>query len=344
MKVNYDYRKHPLGVHSAGRELVPPPAEDQTPLEFPKDAFPPTKERLKRSIGRILYPIQNRLSRISTEFKLCSIGADPNPTPRPTSISFGQKGTSIEILLSRLVRMTGTGASFASFGCGLSQELITVAKYLRPRSIIGYEFFNYRRAWDHVIKRIKREFGIPVTFIQADLRQPFQPEHLPVDILFSSAVLEHLRDMDDSFRIVRPLLRPDGWFAALWGPMWHSFSGDHIAAELGEDFGFEHVRLSPAEYWDFYRQHPRNRDSVARGETTWLEHGLSNFALYNSYIESIAKYFGEIRQLHWQLSPEAFRWRDRRRADWNAILAEHPYLNPLDLVLQCATLIARPNQ
>jgi hypothetical protein len=147
--------------------------------------------------------------------------------------------------------------------------------------------------------------------------------------------------MDESLAVVAPILKPGGWFAAMWGPMWYSFSGDHIAAELGEDAGFEHVRLSAERYWDFYRAHPRNRDHVARGETTWLELGLHNFARYDDYITAIRHRFGTIRQLHWQVSPEALRWRARRPADWDAMLAAHAYLTPLDLVLQQATVIAQ---
>lgn len=29
------------------------------------------------------------------------------------------------------------------------------------------------------------------------------------------------------------------WFAAIWGRMWYSYSGDHIAAELGFQKGYE---------------------------------------------------------------------------------------------------------
>ena len=335
------YREHPLQAVSRGRESLPLIPDDQTPPEFPWGCFPGGKERLKRSIGLRLYPLMNRLTRSSTESKLREIGVDLNREPKPTSLSYGKKGTSIEIFLSRLARVAGTGCSFASFGCGMGQEFLSVAKYLRPRSIIGYEFFNYRRAWGFVAERVLREYGIPVTFVQVDLRQRFVPKHDPVEILYSSAVLEHLRDMDESFAIVRPLMRPDGWFAAQWGPMWYSFSGDHIAAELGNDFGFEHVRLSADDYLKFYREHPRNRDTVARGEPTWLELGLSNFARYDEYIDSIQSHFGRIQRMHWQVSTEAFEWRSRRRGDWDEMLAKNSAIGPLDLVLQQADVIAR---
>lgn len=218
-------------------------------------------------------------------------------------------------------------------------EFFALARRLRPKAIIGYEFFNYARAWEFVRARLHRQ-GIQADFIQTDLRNALPPPSEPCDVLVSFAVLEHLRDMRETLSRLQPILTKDGLFAALWGPMWYSFSGDHIAAEIGFDSGYEHVIRAPGDYLEWYKQHPRNRDGVQRGEPTWLELGLHNFARYDEYIAAIRGIFGSIRYLQWQISTDAFRWRDRFPNKWRAMLLGNPHLQPLDLVLGGAACIA----
>jgi len=142
---------------------------------------------------------------------------------------------------------------------------------------------------------------------------------------------------------LRPLLRPGGAFAACWGPMWYSYSGDHIAAELGMKFGFEHVRLSANDYFEWYRKHPRNREAVLRGQATWLELGLHNYWRYRDYLSAITQLFGPPAWVQWQISSEAFEYQRRFGETWRKMLAMNPNLRPLDLVLGGAAVICGPD-
>jgi SAM-dependent methyltransferase len=53
------------------------------------------------------------------------------------------------------------------------------------------------------------------------------------DVVVSDAVLEHLTDIAACLRESHRVLRPAGWFYALWGPTWLSYNGPHLLKALG---------------------------------------------------------------------------------------------------------------
>ena len=335
------YTEHPLARLSAGRESMPPTTQDQTAADFPSRFVYTPRQKLKRALGYVLYPLKNKFDRPRVETRLRAIGAQIDGGTAVNSMSWGHRGFAIEIFLKRIARIVGTGTmeTVVCFGCGSGAEMYTVARFLRPKRIIGYDFFNYKRAWDFVTVEVKARHNIQVEFRQLDLRNLIPNGAPRGDILLSFAVLEHLRDMDTTFEHLKPLVQNNGWFASQWGPMWYSYGGDHIASELGFDAGFEHVALNSEEYFSFYKRHPRNAKSIQDSVPTWLELGLSNFALYREYMSAIQKYFGPTRYLHWQLSPDAFEWREKFPVKWSQLLQSNPHIQPLDLVLQGAAIL-----
>jgi SAM-dependent methyltransferase len=239
-----------------------------------------------------------------------------------------------------VAKRVGEIDTVACVGCGTGYEFLEIARFLSPRRIIGYEYFNYERAWDWVSRELSSR-NIAVDFYQCDLRKSLASETEESDLLISFEVLEHFRSMPETFANIQPLLNRKGWFAALWGPMWYSFSGDHIAAELGFDNGYEHVLLPHAEYLSFYKGHPRNVAEVEKGTPTWLELGLHNFARYEQYLEEITRCFGEINWLALSVSIEGWKWRAVFPDKWEVMLKNNPYLQPLDLLIQSACVLTK---
>jgi hypothetical protein len=162
-----------------------------------------------------------------------------------------------------------------------------------------------------------------------------------VDLLLSNAVLEHLHSLRTTFGNLQSLVKPGGAFAANWGPLWYTFSGDHIASELGFEHGYDHVRLDPAEYLEWYRAHPRNASTVSRGDPTWLDLGLASFAQYDEYLVEIERHFGAIRWLGWAVSKAGDAWHRSFPSEWRAMLKQRPHVSPLDLLLKSVAVIAR---
>jgi hypothetical protein len=297
--------------------------------------------RMRRRIGSIIYPIKNRIERFLSERRLRRLGVAREEYAAANVICYGQKGFGSDVFLTQIARILGKLESVVCFGCGLGAEVALVARILKPRKVIGYDYFSYSQAWAEVKRRVESELRVAVEFECLDLRHQVLGRRTKGDLVISFAVLEHLRDMDSCFEQIKGMIRNEGWFASQWGPMWYSFSGDHFSSESGFEMGYQHLLLSPAEYLEYYNTHPHNiADSRACG-ATWLELGLQNFARYDEYLAAIKKWFGPVTFLKWQLSAEAFRWANRYPNKFRHILEKHPHLKPLDLVLGGAAAVSR---
>lgn len=332
------YKEHPLlevSRHAQANDAAASASEQTIDGELDPSL------QLRRRIGALLYPWKNRLERPRIERQLGRLGVPAEKLSRPDIICAGHKGFGNDIFLQQIPRFVGQLDTVVCFGCGLGGEVALVSRMLRPRKVIGCDFFAHHRAWKQVKKRVESEQPVEVDFVRLDLRNPAAGIRKEADLVVSFAVLEHLRDMDACFAPIQEWLKDGGAFASQWGPMWYSYSGDHIAAELGFSEGYQHLLLSATDYLEFYRSHPRNREAARAGIPTWLDLGLHNFARYDEYMTAIDKWFGPAQFLKWQVSTEALRWAAAYPNRWQEILKAHPHITSLDLVLGGAALVAR---
>jgi SAM-dependent methyltransferase len=332
------YNEHPLFQISQNVEKSAPPTADATPSEGGQLFSASIGQTIKLKLGSILYPAKNAVERKWVNRRLVKLGVPQPQTQLPNVISWGNKGFGTEIFLKRIVKTLGKVETVTSFGCGTGGECLLIAKHLRPKHIIGCDYFNYKTAWDHVTKEAISKYGVKVSFYQMDLRNPLPANFPKADLLISISVLEHLRDFEQSLVLLKTLLRHKGHFASLWGPMWYSYSGDHIASELGLAKAYEHILLDTEGYIDFYKKHPRNVADVGNGIPTWLELGLHNFARYNEYIGLIEQIYGKSVYLQWCISPDSFQYQAQFPENWRSALSQNN-LTPLDLVLTQASII-----
>lgn len=332
--------RHPLLDLAASANNEPPPAGDATPAGFELHFVRSAKQRIKLRIGNIVYPLKNALERRFLEGKLVEAGVPGSICARPDLMTIGDRGFGNQLFLETIVRRIGEVDTVACFGCGIGSEVLDVARILKPRRIVGYEYFDYTRAWTFTTELLAR-MGVKAEFVQCDLRKPAPFTFEKSDMVISFAVLEHLHSIPGTFRNIRRLLKRDGWFASMWGPLWYSFGGDHIAPELGFEHGYDHVRLSPQEYVGWHSVHPRNVEVIKRGQPTWLDLGLFSYARYAEYIDEIERHFGPISWLAWAVSKEGLAWRTAYPTKWNEMLRDNSHIEPLDLLLKSAAVLAR---
>jgi SAM-dependent methyltransferase len=227
-------------------------------------------------------------------------------------------------------------------GCGNGVELLLGAHF-GAKECVGIEFLDYGTSWSRVREYARTRY--PQTSLAFHTVGSLDPSALPeavsssgFDLVFTSAVLEHVADLPTFLENVSRLLLPAGYLFSVWGPMWWSYGGDHIAPELGLDQGFVHLELSDEEYDDWYRRHPRNRGAVEAGIPTWKDHNLYSFLRYDEYMTFLEQYFTvEWQTRIWSAEGIEFGRIDPKRVD--RIVSQHS-IRGFDPYLKSAGVLA----
>src|SRR4051794_11804341 len=125
--------------------------------------------------------------------------------------------------------------------------------------------------------------GLPVSFAVADgTTLPFRDATF--DFVYSISVLEHVPDISRLFGELHRVLRPRGALYSLFGPMWFTHGGPHIAA-----LGYDHLLLP---YKQFLL---RVREVGDPWQIRWAEQHFYNRLTLEGYLEEFNRYFSIVR-------------------------------------------------
>jgi SAM-dependent methyltransferase len=195
------------------------------------------------------------------------------------------------------------GKGLLLLGVGFGPELQYWVK-LKPGFIAGTEVLNYASAWEVVKQHYK---PTPIGFFRttgSDLAC-FDAESF--DCVASTAVLEHVQDvpglMQESWRV----LRPGGVAAFSFGPLYHTFGGDHFSGN--DDFrnGFNHVLLDENEYHEYLESIPMREEGLADGRV-WIKQRFFSYLHADEYLNIFKQNF-EILFVRVHLSIKAMRFQ-----------------------------------
>ncbi|WP_299528183.1 class I SAM-dependent methyltransferase [uncultured Lutibacter sp.] len=90
-------------------------------------------------------------------------------------------------------------------GCGTGKNTLWLLE--KAKKIIGLDFSQ------EMLNKAKEKINNPkVTFIKADLSQPWKVDNEFVDLITSSLTLEHIKDLDVIFKQAYSKLKPNGIF------------------------------------------------------------------------------------------------------------------------------------
>lgn len=231
------------------------------------------------------------------------------------------------------------GRNLAFLGCGNGEELLLGAHY-GAASCTGVEHLVHQRAWTKVQEYAKAHYpGCVIRFETIRQMDDLRNHPQTYDGIYTGAVLEHVGDLETFARWCATLLRPGGWLFSVWGPMWWVYSGDHIAAELGFDHGFDHLLLSEPEYLTWYRNHPRNRSIIAAGKPTWLDLGIHcSQRHYYEYFQTLSRHL-RVRWRHVIWSDEAMQYAATYPGQVERLTAVHS-LRSFEPYLKSAAVVA----
>ena len=148
------------------------------------------------------------------------------------------------------------------------------------------------------------------------------------DIVASDAVLEHVTDLPRMMSEMHRLLRPGGFLWATYGPLWHSFGGDHVSGYDSLVNGYNHLLLDPEEY-EKYLDGLGEFSHDEKDGRTWWRNGLFSFLKIEDYDRIITEAGFEWRYFGLVIDPRALKWLRQNPERSNLLLQK---VRMLDLV------------
>src|SRR6266566_4385800 len=218
--------------------------EDHTPPDFvlPHDGF--VERAIKRPIRKFIYPAYNYAvdQWLRKRYRnSCLFDVD--------RWIWGQRGNDYENHRRRVNGILSLcGRRVLVAGCGTGRDLLSWAR-MKPASLVGVDWFNYRRAWVLLREEFARHApSVQVRFMQGDLAGLSEFAADSIDVVGSDAVFEHVRDLPAVLREFKRVLRPGGILYATFGPLWYCWGGDHVSGFDRIESGFNHLILDQAAY------------------------------------------------------------------------------------------------
>lgn len=256
------------------------PTGDHTPAEYSLPVIG-LIEVVKRLLRRIVYPVYNAINhpflarRYATgDFK-------------PDLWLWGQRGNDYERHRRRVARfMPLPGRDVLVAGCGTAKDIESWVR-LKPRRIVGVDWFSYERAWGQWKKRYAQiASGVDVHFTQADLAHMSDFPDASFDIVSSDAVFEHLKNLPEVLAEFHRILKPGGVLYATFGPLWYGYGGDHVSGYDAVTSGFNHLLLEGDEYQRYLDGMGAHAHSEHDGRT-WIEHDLFSKLKPREYLKCL---------------------------------------------------------
>lgn len=303
------------------------PEGDRTPTDW-EVLKTSSVEYLKRPIRKVAYRPYLRLINPFLQRRF-----DPSGTLGVDQWYWGYRGIdqfSMRADLNRHFSIQGKAVLLAGSGSGRGVD--SWMKY-QPSRLLGVDLFDYTKAWNAVRVR----YSPAVDFMQADLRDLHRVPNDSFDIVGSDAVLEHITDLPKALAEMRRVLRPDGRLWASFGPLYHSYGGDHVSGYDHTDNGYNHLLLKPDEYRSYMDAKGEYRHHEYEDGRTWVNNGLFSYLKIHQYLEVIrdAGFVWKYRGL--VVDPKGLSWL-KRHPDGRKKLLEQT--SELDLVCGAVCMVA----
>ncbi len=256
------------------------PQGDHTPAEYQlPDAS--NREIFKRLVRRYIYPIYNAINNLFLARRYTTDDF------KPDLWLWGQRGNDYERHRARLASFLPLqGRDVLVAGCGTARDIESWVM-LRPRRVVGIDWFSYARAWKLWQQRyLQIAPKVEVHFTQADLARMSDIPDASFDVVSSDAVFEHLKNLPDVLTEFHRILRPGGVLYATFGPLWYGYGGDHVSGYDAVTSGYNHLLLTGEDYQHYLDGMGAHTHSEHDGRT-WIEHDLFSRLTPRQYLSCL---------------------------------------------------------
>lgn len=266
-------------------------ADDKTPEDWrlPVEGF--FEWAFKKPIRSLIYPLY--LSIRSEILKKKYLEIIPNSLKIDLFV-YGTRGLEYQILRSLLNRYSPLkNKSIMIAGCGTGRDIASWIPYL-PKNLICIDFYCYKKCWD-IIKNYYINNKTEISFIQQDLESMENIQSNSLDIIGSDAVFEHLTNFPAVLSEFYRVLKPGGILYANFGPLWRTWSGDHISGFDGLGSGFNHLLLDQVSYRNYLDSYGWFTHDEHDGRT-WINSKMFSYLVAEDYVKCLEE--RGFKQLH----------------------------------------------
>ncbi len=183
-------------------------------------------------------------------------------------------------------------------GCGRGEEL-KLWEQQSPRSLVGCDYFGHPIDW------ARREADVAAMDVGA---LAFADNSF--DLVSSTALLEHVRDLEGCVAEMARVTRPGGMVFANFGPLYRGYGGAHF---LGS---YEHLWMDDAQFEAYLeaRNIPYEREEALH----WLRNDMFSRATYDEYLAVFRRYF-DLSHVTLTVSPEALHFKREQPQVWASL-------------------------
>lgn len=208
--------------------------------------------------------------------------------PKNLPITTLPTNTGMDILSAFEQKLSIKGKKCLCIGYDQKQLKKYVSKY-RPKEIVILTLWE-----DH--KDALSENKVIIGDISK--KTPFEDNEF--DFVLTLSLLEHVIDLRGAFKEIRRILKPEGYFASFFGPVWSCHVGHHFYADPGNklyDFNqwemptHIHLLSTAEEIKDYYISQGASKDQSNSVIHWFYETNIINRVFYDDYLTLFSEYF-----------------------------------------------------
>jgi SAM-dependent methyltransferase len=274
-----------------------------------------TREPVRRKIGRRVAPFALRLQQPANRHQ---VGAPLSF--RYDLLTIGDRFAQ-DASVSALLRLTRreTLDRILVPGCYLGGEDVQFWLRRGARVVEGIDVYSLEKVWAHAMPILQKQYGAVVRFQQAPIESlPFADGLF--ELVASSAVLEHVQNLEAMIDETARVLKPGGWAWHSFGPLYYTYGADHCIAAYGPAHGYDHVLLPDDEYRHLIEDQAFFDLDPDPNRSFWARRNQFSFAEPYEYLAAFHVRF-DVKHVVVIVSSEALKYREQYPDRWEEMRA-----------------------
>ena len=204
-------------------------------------------------------------------------------------------------------------------GCGACGE--DMQFWLRHGfgEVSGVDLNDFSATWKIAIPILEAEYTAKIS-CQVAAMEDLPYESGSRDLVYTSATLEHVYNLDYTVAESYRVLRPGGLAVHAIGPLYFTHGGDHCISSYGLEHGYDHLLQDEKSYKAQIANDQFFATTHDPNQHWWAKHDQLSFLRPQDYLESFGKVFESCQYVGVEISAEALQFREAYPERWSKLI------------------------